>query len=82
MTDQFGVPLNVGDDVIYTTGAQSNTCLEVGTVLEINTEYLWGSTQKRAIIKTATGRRATNSRGQYELISLNPHKAQHPELFI
>jgi hypothetical protein len=78
MTDQFGVPLNVGDEVIYTTGAQSNTYLEVGTILEFTSMR----NMEAAIIKTATGRRATNSRSQYELMSINPHKAQHPELFI
>jgi hypothetical protein len=82
MTDQFGVPLEVGDQVIYTTGAQSNTELEVGTILEISNYKVLNNVLERAIIKTSTGRRATNPRGKYELISLNPHKAQHPELFI
>ena len=78
MTDQFGVPLDIGDEVIYTTGAQSNTILEVGTILEFTS--MWN--KEAAIVKTSSGRRATNPRGQYELVSLNPHKAQHPELFI
>ena len=74
MKDMFGIPLNVGDKVIYTTGARSNTILEVGTILEI--------TDNRAYLRSKSGRKLTNCRYESTLASINPIQAQHPELFI
>lgn len=75
MTDLFGVPLNVGDKVVYTTGAQSNTRLSVGTILEI-------FPNNSAYIQMASGRKASNKRKQYELVSIKAIEEQHPEFFI
>lgn len=76
MTDKFGVPLSIGDRVIYTTGGQGCTYLETGTILDIESDEV-------AHIKSdESGRRLTNGRGMHGLISLVPTQAQHPELFI
>ena len=76
MTDKFGVPLSIGDRVIYTTGGQGCTYLETGTILYIESNTV-------AHIKSdESGRKLTNGRGMHGLISLAPIQAQHPELFI
>lgn len=76
MTDKFGVPLSIGDRVIYTTGGQGCTYLETGTILDIESN-------KVAYIKSdESGRKLTNGRGMHGLISLAPIQAQYPELFI
>lgn len=76
MTDKFGVPLSIGDRVIYTTGGQGCTYLETGTILDIESD-------KVAHIKSdESGRKLTNGRSKHGLISLAPIQAQHPELFI
>ncbi len=74
MTDLLGIPLSVGDEIVYTTGAQSNTCLERGFILDIKNDC--------AMIKTSSGRKATNWRSTHELMSLNPAKESNPEIFI
>lgn len=77
MTDKFGIPLSIGDRVIYTTGGQGCTYLETGVILEISTD---GYT---AFIKSdESGRKLTNGRRMHGLIALAPIQAQHPELFI
>lgn len=85
MTDLFGVTLNVGDRVAYTTGAQSNMDLELGTILKID-ETCWGTTntypRAGALIKTASGRNASKWRSSKSLISVALIALQHPELFI
>lgn len=85
MTDLFGVPLNVGDRVAYTTGAQSNMTLELGSILEIDADY-WSTSRASgpaaALIKTASGRKASNWRSAKSLIAVAPIASQHPELFI
>lgn len=76
MTDKFGVPLSIGDRVIYTTGGQGCTYLETGTILDIESD-------KVAYIKSdESGRKLTNGRGQHSLVALTPIQAQYPELFI
>lgn len=76
MTDKFGVPLSIGDRVIYTTGGQGCTYLETGTILDIESNAV-------ARIKSdESGRKLTNGRGKHGLISLAPIQAQYPELFI
>ena len=85
--DQFGYPIQVGDKVLYTTGAQSNTTLEIGTVTEIIESSRPNSVPK-ARIRTASGRTAANYRYKYEIFSLmyltplEQVQDQHPELFI
>lgn len=74
MTDLFGLPLQVGDEVIYTTGGRGNAMLERGIILEI--------TMGRAYLKSANGKRLTNPRYSYDLVSANPIKQANPELFI
>ncbi|MGD8306165.1 MAG: hypothetical protein PVF17_05895 [Ignavibacteria bacterium] len=81
MTDLFGVKLNVGDEIIYTTGAQSNTKLERGHILEIDFNKGY-RLEEVALIKTSSGRTATNWRYSDELVSVNPIKQSNPELFI
>lgn len=76
MTDKFGVPLSIGDRVIYTTGGQGCTYLETGTILDIESDTV-------AYIKSdESGRKLTNGRSKHGLISLAPIQAQYPELFI
>lgn len=76
MTDKFGVPLSIGDRVIYTTGGQGCTYLETGTILDIKSDTV-------AHIKSdESGRKLTNGRSKHGLISLAPIQAQYPELFI
>ncbi len=76
MTDKFGVPLSIGDRVIYTTGGQGCTYLETGVILDIESNEV-------AYIKSdESGRKLTNGRGKHGLISLAPIQTQHPELFI
>lgn len=76
MTDKFGVPLSIGDRVIYTTGGQGCTYLETGIILDIESNEV-------AYIKSdESGRKLTNGRRMHGLISLAPIQAQHPELFI
>lgn len=76
MTDKFGVPLSIGDRVIYTTGGQGCTYLETGIILDIESDTV-------AYIKSdESGRKLTNGRRMHGLIALAPIQAQHPELFI
>lgn len=88
MKDRLGIPLAVGDKVIYTTGAQSNSSLEIGEILEINPTGGYRGTGD-AMIRTENGRKATNWRGEYELISIQYHnkvkeylQGKYPEKFI
>ena len=78
MTDKFGVPLSIGDRVIYTTGGQGCTYLETGVILEITS----GPRPEAYIKSDESGRKLTNGRGTHGLISLAPIQAQHPELFV
>lgn len=78
MTDKFGVPLSIGDRVIYTTGGQGCTYLETGVILEITS----GPRPEAYIKSDESGRKLTNGRGMHGLISLAPIQAQYPELFI
>ena len=82
MTDLFGVPLHIGDRVIYTTGSQSNTYMEVGTITEFAILDNWTGEHPAARIKTTSGRKASNLRTKNELVSVSPIAAQHPELFV
>lgn len=76
MTDKFGIPLSIGDRVIYTTGGQGCTYLETGIILDIISNEV-------AYLKSdESGRKLTNGRNMHGLISLAPIQAQHPELFI
>ena len=74
MTDLLGYPLNVGDEIVYTTGAQSQARLQLGFILEIK--------DNEAMIRTKQNRRALNWRRSFELLSINPIKENNPELFI
>ena len=76
--DMFGVPLNVGDFVIYTTGAQGSTLLEVGHVTQLSTKRDYAY----ATIISPSGRKLTNDRLCKHLASTTPIRIQHPELFI
>lgn len=89
MIDLFGLPLNVGDEILYTTGSQSNTDINRGTIVEIDENYWEKSYSRRtrsgspaALIRTENGRKASIWRGRYELVSVTPFKQLHPELFI
>lgn len=75
MTDKFGIPLSIGDRVVYTTGGRGCTFLETGVILDIEDKYAY-------IQSDESGRKLSNGRGKYELISIAPIIAQHPELFL
>ena len=79
MTDLFGIPLSIGDKVAYTTGGHT---FAIGEILELTTRTSRNITYDIAYIKSESGRRMTNPRCSYGLISVNPIKAQHPELFV
>jgi len=88
MIDLFGLPLNVGDEILYTTGSQSNTDISRGTIIEIDETY-WEKSNRHiysgapaALIRTENGRKASIWRGKHELVSVAPFKQLHPELFI
>lgn len=76
MTDKFGVPLSIGDRVIYTTGGQGCTYLETGTILDIESDAVAHTKSDES------GRKLTNGRSKHGLISLAPIQSQYPELFI
>lgn len=85
--DQLGYPINKGDKVLYTTGAQSNTGLQIGIAEEFNPSV--GYAKKPGFkIRTDSGRLASNYRGSYELLSLkylrplSEVQQEEPELFI
>lgn len=85
MTDLFGIELNIGDEIIYTTGSQGNTDLERGFILEIKPTMatIQGRANRfEALIKTSSGRKATNWRGSYELVAVKGIAQSYPELFI
>lgn len=75
MTDKFGIQLNIGDTVIFTTGGRGNTYLELGTIREIN-----GNEAK--IYAHDSKRMLTNTRYSSSLVSAMPIYAQHPEIAI
>lgn len=76
--DMFGVPINVGDFVIYTTGAQGSTLLEVGHVTQLFVKRGFGY----ASIISPRRRKLANDRLCKHLASTTPIRIQHPELFI
>ncbi len=80
MTDLFGVPLQVGDTIVYTTGDQGNMSMELGSIKEIDETLNRG--QGKALIKPRFGRTASVWRSMRCLIAVAPIKLQHPELFI
>lgn len=84
MTDLFGVELNVGDEIIYTTGAQFNTKLEKGYILKIAFHKSKNNykPKERALIKTSSSHEVTTWRDSDKLVSINPIKQSNPELFI
>lgn len=64
MTDLFGVPVNIGDKVAYTTGSQGNETMEIGTILDI-TSYTGysGIVYESVILKSSRGRKMSNPQG-------------------
>ena len=84
MTDLFGVKLNIGDEIIYTTGAQSNSSLERGFIndIQLKKAYYNNVMIEKAMITMSSGRKAINWRSSNELVSINSIKQLHPELFI
>lgn len=75
MTDKFGIQLNIGDTVIFTTGGQGIIYLELGTIREIdgNRAKIYAHDSKRIL---------TNPRYPSSLVSAMPIYAQHPEIAI
>ena len=82
MTDLFGLPLNIGDEIVYTTGAHSNSTLERGYIKDIQVQNTYYGPVEKAMITTSSGRKASNWRSRNELVSVNPVKQTNPELFI
>ena len=77
-TDLFGVPLSIGDTVVYTTGSQGNESLELGTILSFNERRGFPVAQ----LLSAKGRKLSNLRRCKYLVSSNPVRTLHPELFL
>ena len=80
MNDKLGMPLFIGDRVIYTTGEQSNQTLEIGAILEFRTAKY--SLKTNAQLLSANGRKLTNLRASYELVSVEPIYKAYPEILI
>lgn len=80
MNDKLGIPLSIGDRVIYTTGEQHNQSLEIGTVLEFKlSEY---SKSLSAQLLSVNGRRLYKLRHSSEVLSIEPIYKAHPEILI
>ena len=80
MNDKLGIPLSIGDRVIYTTGEQSNQSLEIGTVLEFKlSKYSSGLS---AQLLSVNGRKLAKLRHSSELLSIEPIYKAHPEILI
>ena len=77
-TDLFGVELHIGDTVAYTTGAQGNESIELGTI------YQLGERRGHSIayLISSRGRKLSNPRMCKFIISSTPVRTQHPELFL
>lgn len=76
MTDKFGIQLNIGDTVIFTTGGQGTVYLELGTIREFvnnNQAKIYAHESKRVL---------TNTRSSSSLVSAMPIYAQHPEIAL
>ena len=75
MTDKFGIQLNIGDTVIFTTGGQGTVYLELGTIRDIqgNNAIIYAHDSKRVL---------TNFRTPSSLVSAMPIYAQHPEIAL
>ena len=82
MTDLLGFPLSIGARIVYTTGAQSNTRLEIGEIVDIESRAGWHGGGEAALIRTASGRKAANWRAKHELMSLQFISEHYPELEI
>ena len=78
MTNKFGVELNIGDRVIYTTGGPGCTYLETGVIVDIVT----GRQNEARIKSDESGRTLTNGRSMHGLVALKPIIEARPELFI
>ena len=76
--DKFGVELKVGDTVVYTTGAQGDTTLDLGLIVSFHVRRGLSA----AMLRSPRGRTLTNDRLCRNLVSIAPIRAQHPELFI
>ena len=82
MNDKLGMPLFIGDRVIYTTGEQSNQTLEIGTILDFRTAKYSSSSKTSAQLLSANGRKLTKLRASYELVSVEPIYKAYPEILI
>lgn len=80
MNDKLGIPLSIGDRVIYTTGEQSNQSLEIGTVLEFKLSKY--SSSLSAQLLSVNGRKLSNLRRPSDLLSIEPIYKAHPEILI
>ena len=80
MNDKLGMPLFIGDRVIYTTGEQSNKTLEIGTILDFRTATY--NLKTNAQLLSANGRKLTKLRASYELVSVEPIYKAYPEILI
>lgn len=74
MQDLFGVPVNIGDKVVYTTGGGGGTYLGTGTVEKINLDVVR--------IRSSRGQLLINPRNSREIMSVTSTVTLHPELFI
>ena len=80
MNDKLGIPLSIGDRVIYTTGEQSNQSLEIGIVLEFKLSKY--SSSLSAQLLSVNGRKLSNLRRPSAVLSIEPIYKAHPEILI
>lgn len=75
MTDKFGIKLNIGDDVIFATGGQSDTTLKHGAIIELNENTA-------LIFNKETKRKMQQKRLSSEIVSMVPYFEARPEILL
>lgn len=77
MEDKFGVPVEIGNLIIYAGGGQSDYYLHLGSVIEINS-----SSTKCKICDYVNKNKQQRWRSSSEIISAEYLKNSMPEYFI
>lgn len=81
MKDLYGVPIKIGDEVVYTASGRYSQYLKTGTIVRIFTRE--DERDHSVKIKdNESGRIQQNERYPAEIMSVIPTKQVYPELFI
>lgn len=76
MTDMFGIPLKVGDEVLYTNSGKGDSELKLGIIMA---EDANGYAEVKSIL---TGKKQFHSKRPNEIASVAPYREMYPEFFI